>query len=157
MNQEKTSLSKIQDERSKMISTFLLPDECWDLLEKYKAGFGKQSTGELLEYLLKCFQDGKDSSLAIHNRFTTQYQGEGLALRKHNFSVDPLVWQRFKCLARFYGLSMCRLFTALLLVLVSLGTPKNQSFILLVKVFERIEIPYKIAMRKYTVEITDTS
>ena len=157
MNQEKTPLSKIQDERRKILSTFLIPDECWDLLEQYKAAFGKQSTGEFIEHLLKCFQDGKDFSLAIHNRLTTQYQGQGLALRKHNFVVDPLVWHRFKCLARFYGLSMCRLFTALILGLASLGTPKNQSFILLVKVFERIEIPYKTVMRKYKVEIMDTS
>ena len=126
-------------------------------MEKYKAALGKQSTAELLEYLLNSFQGGKDSYLAIHDRLTTQYQCEGLALRKHNFLVDPLVWHRFKCLARFYGLSMCRLFTALLLALASLGTPKNQSFILLVNLFERVEIPYKTAMRRYKVEILDTS
>ena len=157
MNQEKTPLSKIQDERSKILSTFLIPDECWDLLGKYKAALGKQSTAELLDYLLKCFQGGRNTSLAIHDRLTTQYQGERLNLRKHNFLVDPLVWHRFKCLARFYGLSMCRLFTALLLALASLGTPKNQSFILLVNLFERVEIPCKTATRWYKVKILDTT
>ena len=81
MNQEKTSLSEIQDERSKILSTFLIPNEYWNLLEKHKTAFGKQSTGAFLEHLLKCFQDGKDSSLAIHNRLTTQYQGEGCKLK----------------------------------------------------------------------------
>ena len=157
MNQKENSLSKIQDKRNKILSTFLIPDECWDLLEKHKAALGKQSTAELLEHLLNSFQDGKNFELAIHDRLTTQYQDEGLALRKHNFLVDPLVWHRFKCLARFYGLSMCRLFTGLLLALAFLGTPKNQSFILLIKLLERVEIPYKTALRSYKVETLDTS
>ena len=142
---------EIQEERTKILSTLLIPDECWDLFEKYKAALNK-TTAELLEYLLESFQEGKNTEFARQNRLTVHYQDQGLCLKKHNFLVGSLVWHRFKCLARFYGLSVCRLFSFLLLALGSLGTPKNQNFILLVKLFERVDIPYKTAIRMYKVQ-----
>ena len=158
MKQNTSSQLEIKEENSKILCTLLIPDECWSLLGKYKADLGKNTTAKFLEYLLEAFQEGQNTDLARRDKLTTYYQAEGLYLKKHNFLVDPVIWHRFKSLARFYGLSMCRLFTALLSALKSLGTPKNKKLPFLIRSFEEFKISYRRAFRSYKVQILfDTS
>ena len=149
-----------KDDRKKIPVRLLIPRKHKKLFDKALSDFGG-SKAKLLEYMVNCFQDGQDLEYACLIKLTTQYQGKGLYLAKHVFRVNPLTWHRFKCLARFYGISMCRLFVLLLLKvqdkLKNVATDSEKAFPSLTKLFERVEIPYKAAMRWYKVKIVDSS
>ena len=149
-----------KDDRKKIPVRILVPKAHKKLFFKTLQSFGG-SKAKLLEYMINCFQDGQNLEYACLTKLTTQYQGKGLYLAKHIFRVDPLIWHRFKCLARFYGISMCRLFVLLLLKvqnkLKNVATDVEKAFPSLTKLFERVEIPYKAAMRWYKVRIEDSS
>ena len=126
------------------------------LFDKTLSKFGG-SQAKLLEYLVNRFQDGRNLKYACQFKLTTHYQEKGLDLRKYDFRVAPLIWHRFKCLARFYGISMCLLFVILLKELKGVVTIQKKRFPVLAELFEKVEIPYKTAERWYKVEILDTS
>ena len=158
MNQEKSSVLQVKESREKIVSTILIPEKYWALFESYKIALCKDTEG-VLEYLLENFQNGRNAELASRGKFTTRYQDEGLNLQKHNFWVCSSIWQRLKSLARFYGLSMCRLFTVLLLALEFLGTPRNKVTPSWVKLYEKVRIPWNRTVRRYSVQVipSDTS
>ena len=156
MNTQTYSL-QTKDDRKKIPVRLLIPRKYEKLFDKTLSNFGG-SKAKLLEYMVNCFQDGQNLEYACLTKLTTQYQGKGLYLAKHVFRVDPLIWHRFKCLARFYGISMCRLFVLLLLKvqnkLKSVATDTEKVFPVLAKLFERVESPYKTAMRWYKANTT---
>ena len=84
------------------------------------------------------------------------YQNKGLGLRRCDFGVDAFVWHRFKALARFYNVSMCRLFMDFLRIF---GTPSKNSLTLRVQLYEKLQILSKTALRLYkTIDaLLDTS
>ena len=84
------------------------------------------------------------------------YQKKGLGLRRCDFEVDSFVWHRFKALARFYNVSMCRLFVDFLRIF---GTPSKNGITLRVQLYEKLQIFSKTALRLYktTDALLDTS
>ena len=148
--------NKITESRKKAVVSLLIPRKQWKRLEGLKRK-SNRSSAECLEHLLGKHQNGKNSALANHSKLTTQYQDPGLKLKKHSFWVDPLLWHRFKSLARFYGISMCFLFTALFCALENLGTDIKKYPPLTVKLYEKVKIPLRTAIRRYKVMKIDTS
>ena len=147
---------EVIEKREKTVVSLLIPSEHWEHFERLKQDSGKSST-EFLKYLLERHQNGKNPELANRVKLTTQYQDGGLKLKKYNFWVDPLIWHRFKTLARFYGVSMCYLFTALLCTVKKLGTDIKKYVPLLAILHEKVRIPFGIAIRRYRVIEPDTS
>ena len=145
-----------QDSREKIPVRILIPEMHKKLFLKTLKDFGG-SKARLLECLVNRFQDGRNLEYACRSKMTTQYQEKGLHLAKYDFRVAPLIWHRFKCLARFYGISICLLFVVLLLKVKGVVTTQKKRVPSLTKLFERVEIPYKTAMRWYKVKILDTS
>ena len=146
---------QIKDNRKKIPVRILIPRKHEKLFFETLAEFG-DSKAKLLEYLVERFQNGNNLEYACQFKLTTHYQEKGLSLQHHDFRVDPLIWHRFKCLARFYGISMCLFFVVLLKKLKGVVTTQKKKFSSLAKLFERVEIPYKTAMRWYKVKILDT-
>ena len=136
------------ESRKQASVTLLIPQKHWQLFCGLKHKLSKDSS-EFLEHLLENFQNGQNPELYNRNKLTTQYQSESLELQKHNFWVDPVIWHRFKILARFYGVSICFLFTALLYALKNLGAHLKKSLSLCVQLFEKLKIPYKMSAKSY--------
>lgn len=143
--------NKITESRKKIVVSLLIPHKSWKSFEYLKSKTSKSSAA-ILKQLLEKHQNAKDLHLAKHTKLTTHYQDGGLRLQKHSFWVDPLVWHRFKNLARFYGLSMCFLFTALFCMLEKLGTHKKKYLPLVVKLYEKVKIPSRTAIRRYRLD-----
>ena len=82
----------------------------------------KKEPGELLEHLaqqmdalIAAAETNKCSGAPLNStRLTTRYQEQGLELARHDFSVDAMRWHELKSMARFRGVSICRLFVFLL-------------------------------------------
>ena len=148
--------NKITESRKKTVVSLLIPRKQWKRLEGLKRKSNKSSAA-CIAHLLEKHQNGKNSALANHSKLTTQYQDPGLKLKKHSFWVDPLLWHRFKSLARFYGISMCLLFTALFSALENLGTDIKKYPPLIIKLHEKVKIPLRTALRRYKLVGLDTS
>ena len=141
---------KINSADCKYRVTLLIPSMDWNLLEKRKRRLQK-SSAELLKFLLKRHQRGNEKLLfANHQKLPVLYQDKGLELRRCDFQVDSFVWHQFKALARFYNVSMCRLFVDFLRIF---GTPSKNSITLRVQLYEKLQILSKTALRLY--KITD--
>ena len=124
----------------------LIPHRDWKLLERRKRRL-KKDTAELLEFLLKRHQRGNEKLFfANHKKLPILYQDKGLGLRRCDFEVDSFLWHRFKALARFYNISMCRLFVDFLRIF---GTPSKTSLTLRVQLYEKLQIFSKTALRLY--------
>ncbi len=124
MKQKNSIMQYTREGRTRIVSTILIPKEYW-LLFKERKNELDGNTSSLIEYLLKRNQSDKMNLVypLVHTyggRSTTIYQNTASSLRKHSFSIHPLVWQRFKCLARSQGLSTCCLFVSFLLSLSSI-------------------------------------
>ena len=152
----KTYSFPIKENRVNIPVRILIPKVHRKLFFKTLSEFGGDKA-KLLEYMTNRFQDGKNLEYTCRTKFTTHYQEKGLHLHEYDFRVDPLIWYRFKCLARFYGISMCLLFVILLVRIKGVVTTQEKRGPSLIKLFERVKIPYKTAMRWYKVEILDTS
>ena len=141
-----TSSIKINSADCKCRVTLLLPRRDWNLLEKRKRRL-KKSNAELLEFLLKRHQRGDQKLFfANHRKLPVLYQDKGLCLRRCDFQVDAFIWHSFKALARFYNVSMCRLFVDFLRIF---GTPSKNGPTLRVQLYERLQIFSKAALRLY--------
>ena len=137
---------KINSADCKCRVTLLIPHRDWKLLERRKRRL-KKDTAELLEFLLKRHQRGNEKLFfANHRKLPVLYQDKGLGLRRCDFEVDAFVWHRFKALARFYNVSMCRLFVDFLRIF---GTPSKNSITLRVQLYEKLQILSKTALRLY--------
>ena len=118
-----TSSINLESADYKSSATLLIPHQCWDLLEKRKKKLDK-SNAELLEFFIKRHQRGDEKAFFANSwKLAVLYQRKGLGLRRCDFQVDSFIWHRFKALARFYNVSMCRLFVAFLKIF---GTPKKK-------------------------------
>ena len=153
-----TSVSsiKINSADCKYRVTLLIPRMDWDLLEKRKKRLQK-SSAEFLEFLLKRHQRGNEKLFfANHKKLPVLYQNKGLGLRRCDFEVDSFIWHQFKALARFYNVSMCRLFVDFLRIF---GTPSKNGITLRVQLYEKLQILSKTALRLYktTDAFLDTS
>ena len=147
---------KINSANYKCRVTLLIPRMDWNLLEKRKRRLQK-SSAELLKFLLKRHQRRNEKLFfANHQKLPVLYQKKGLGLRRCDFEVDSFVWHRFKALARFYNVSMCRLFVDFLRIF---GTPSKNSPTLRVQLYERLQIFSKTTLRLYktTDALLDTS
>ena len=136
--------------------TLLIPRIDWGLLEKRKRRL-KKSSAELLEFLLKRHQQGNEKLFfANQQKLPVLYQKKGLGLRRCDFQVDSFLWHQFKALARFYNVSMCRLFVDFLRIF---GTPSKNDITLRVQLYEKLQIFSKTALRLYksTDALLDTS
>ena len=73
-----------------------------------------------------------------------------------DFEVDSFLWHQFKALARFYNVSMCRLFVDFLRIF---GTPSKNDITLRVQLYEKLQVFSKTALRLYktTDAFLDTS
>ena len=145
------SYNEIIEKPRKAVVSLLIPKKHWNRFESLKIKENK-SSADLLNHLLQKYQSGKNINLANRVKLTTQYQAGGLGLKKHSFWVDPLLWHRFKNLARFYGVSICFLFTALFCMLEKLGTDIKNYPPFVVKLYERVNIPFRIAIRRYKID-----
>ena len=147
---------KINSADCKYRVTLLIPRRDWNLLEKRKRRLQK-SNAELLKFLLKRHQRGNEKLFfANHQKLPVLYQKKGLRLRRLDFEVDSFVWHRFKALARFYNVSMCRLFMDFLRIF---GTPSKNGITLRVQLYEKLQILSKTTLRLYknTDALLDTS
>ena len=149
MNQN--SQNKITESRKKAGVSLLIPERHWRAFQDLKLKENK-SSADVLEYILEKHQNAGNMKLANHSKLTTQYQNEGLKLQRHSFWVDPLVWHRFKNIARFYGVSMCFLFTALFCMLENLVTNIKKYPPLFVKLYEKVKISLRVAIRRYKLD-----
>ena len=141
-----TSSIKVNSADCKYRVTLLIPRMDWNLLEKRKRRLQK-SSAELLKFLLKRHQQGNEKLFfANFKKLPVLYQNQGLGLRRCDFQVDAFVWHRFKALARFYNVSMCRLFVDFLRIF---GTPSKNSITLRVQLYEKLQILSKTALRLY--------
>ena len=137
---------KISSADCKCRVTLLIPRRDWNLLEKRKRRLQK-SSAELLEFLLKRHQRGNEKLLfANHQKLPILYQDKGLGLRRSDFEVDSFIWHQFKALARFYNVSMCRLFVDFLRIF---GTPSKNGITLRVQLYEKLQILSKTALSLY--------
>ena len=126
--------------------TLLIPRMDWNLLEKRKRRLQK-SNAELLKFLLKRHQRGNEKLFfANSKKLPVLYQSKGLGLRRCDFEVDSFLWHRFKALARFYNVSMCRLFVDFLRIF---GTPSKNGITLRVQLYEKLQILNKTTLRLY--------
>ena len=147
---------KINSADCKYRVTLLIPSMDWNLLEKRKRRLQK-SNAELLKFLLKRHQRGNEKLFfANQYKLPALYQNKGLGLRRCDFEVDSFLWHRFKALARFYNISMCRLFVDFLRIF---GTPNKNSITLRIQLYEKLQIFSKTALRLYktTDAFLDTS
>ena len=147
---------KVNSADCKYRVTLLIPRMDWNLLKKRKRRLQK-SSAELLEFLLKRHQRGDEKLLfANHQKLPILYQDKGLGLRRFDFEVDSFLWHQFKALARFYNVSMCRLFVDFLRIF---GTPSKTSLTLRIQLYEKLQIFSKTALRLYktTGLLPDTS
>ena len=147
---------KINSADCKCRVTLLIPRMDWGLLEKRKRRLQK-SSAELLKFLLKRHQRGDEKLFfANHQKLPVLYQNKSLGLRRCDFQVDAFLWHQFKALTRFYNVSMCRLFMDFLRIF---GTPSKNGITLRVKLYERLQIFSKTALRLYktTDALLDTS
>ena len=147
---------KVNSADCKYRVTLLIPRMDWNLLKKRKRRLQK-SSAELLEFLLKRHQRGNEKLFfANHQKLPVLYQNKGLGLRRHDFEVDSFLWHQFKALARFYNVSMCRLFVDFLRIF---GTPSKTSLTLRIQLYEKLQIFSKTALRLYktTDAFLDTS
>ena len=147
---------KINSADCKCRVTLLIPRMDWNLLEKRKRRL-KKDTAELLEFLLKRHQRGDQKLFfANYRKLPVLYQDKGLCLRRFDFQVDSFLWHQFKALARFYNVSMCRLFVDFLRVF---GTPSKNGITLKIQLYEKLQIFNKTALRLYktTDAFLDTS
>ena len=137
---------KVNSSDCKYRVTLLIPSMDWNLLEKRKRRL-KKDTAELLEFLLKRHQRGNEKLLfANHQKLPILYQDKGLGLRRCDFEVNSFVWHRFKALARFYNVSMCRLFVDFLRIF---GTPRKNDITLRVQLYEKLQVFSKTSLRLY--------
>ena len=137
---------KVNSADCKYRVTLLIPRMDWNLLEKRKRRLQK-SSAELLKFLLKRHQrENEKLFFANHQKLPILYQDKGLGLRRCDFEVDAFVWHRFKALARFYNVSMCRLFVDFLRIF---GTPSKNSITLRVQLYKKLQILSKTALRLY--------
>ena len=137
---------KINSADCKYRVTLLIPSMDWNLLEKRKRRLQKSST-ELLKFLLKRHQRGNEKLFfANHQKLPVLYQDKGLGPRRCDFEVDSFIWHQFKALARFYNVSMCRLFVDFLRIF---GTPSKNNLTLRVQLYEKLQILSKTALRLY--------
>ena len=135
-----TSSVKINSADCKCRVTLLIPRMGWKRLEKRKRRLQK-SSAELLKFLLKRHQRGNEKLFfANQQKLPVLYQKKGLGLRRCDFEVDSFVWHRFKALARFYNVSMCRLFVDFLRIF---GTPSKTSLTLRVQLYENCKFSVK--------------
>ena len=149
-----TSSINLESADYKSSATLLIPHQYWNLLEKRKRRLRK-NIAELLEFFIKRHQRGDEKAFfANHKKLAVLYQRKGLGLRRCDFQVDSFIWHRFKALARFYNVSMCRLFVAFLKIF---GTPSKNSLTLKVQLYEKLQIFSKRALRFYKVVERDTS
>ena len=146
-----TSYNKVKEKRKRTTVSLLIPQKYWKRFENLKCETNN-SSADILKHLLEKHQDARDIKLSNYSKLTTQYQAGGLKLKKHSFWIDPMIWHQFKNLARFYGVSICFLFTALFCMLEKLGTDKKNYVPLTVKLYESLKIPYKIAIRRYRLD-----
>ena len=145
-----SSSIKINSADCKYRVTLLIPSMDWNLLEKRKRRLQK-SSAELLEFLLKRHQRGNEKLFfANQQKLPVLYQKKGLGLRRCDFEVDSFLWHRFKALARFYNVSMCRLFVDFLRIF---GTPSKNNITLRVQLYEKLQVFSKTTLRLY--KITD--
>ena len=147
---------KINSADCKCRVTLLIPHWDWNLLEKRKRRLQK-GNAELLKFLLKRHQRGNEKLFfANQQKLPVLYQKKGLGLRRCDFEVDSFLWHQFKALARFYNVSMCRLFVDFLKVF---GTPSKHSPTLRIQLYEKLQIFSKTALRLYksTDALLDTS
>ena len=141
-----TSSIKVNSADCKYRVTLLIPRMDWNLLEKRKKRL-KKSNAELLEFLLKRHQRGDQKLFfANHRKLPVLYQDKGLCLRRCDFQVDAFIWHSFKALARFYNVSMCRLFVDFLRIF---GTPSKNSITLRVQLYEKLQVFSKTSLRLY--------
>ena len=141
-----TSSIKVNSADCKYRVTLLIPRVDWNLLEKRKRRL-KKDTAELLEFLLKRHQRGHEKLFfANQYKLPVLYQNKGLGLRRCDFEVDSFLWHRFKALARFYNISMCRLFVDFLRIF---GTPSKTSLTLRVQLYEKLQVFSKTTLRLY--------
>ena len=150
-NVRKNVHNRVTEEREKAVVSLLIPEKYWKGFQNLKREENK-SSADIFEDLLEKHQRAQDSDLANRTKLTTQYQDPGLDLTRHSFWVDPLIWHRFKNIARFYGVSICFLFTALLRTLGNLVTNKKKYAPLVVKLYEKVKIPLKTATRSYRLD-----
>ena len=137
---------KINSVDCKCRVTLLIPHREQNLLEKRKRRLQK-SNAELLEFLLKRHQRGNEKLFfANRQKLPVLYQSKGLGLRRCDFEVDSFIWHQFKALARFYNISMCRLFVDFLRIF---GTPSKTSLTLRIQLYEKLQIFSKTALRLY--------
>ena len=148
---DQNSQNKIIESRKKTVVSLLIPEKHWKRFQDLKLKENK-SSADILEYILEKHQNAENIELANHSKLTTQYQNGGLRLKRHSFWVDPLIWHRFKNLARFYGVSICFLFTALFCTLENLVTNIKRHLPLLVKLYEDVKISFKSAIRSYRLD-----
>ena len=96
-------------------STLLVPDDLSRALEVFQLERG-WTMGELLFFLVEKYRMvvAQQKLSLDHQKLTTQYQVEGLSLQRVDFRVDPVVWHILKCMARAYGISICKFFVFLL-------------------------------------------
>ena len=147
---------KISSADCKCRVTLLIPCMGWNLLEKRKRRLQK-SSAELLEFLLKRHQQGDEKLFfANQQKLPVLYQKKGLGLRRCDFEVDSFIWHQFKALARFYNVSMCRLFMDFLRIF---GTPSKNDITLRVQLYEKLQVFSKTALRLYKIAASppDTS
>ena len=147
---------KVNSADCKYRVTLLIPRMDWKLLEKRKRRLQK-NTAELLEFLLKRHQRGDQKLFFVNSKkLPVLYQNKGLGLRRCDFQVDSFLWHRFKALARFYNISMCRLFVDFLRIF---GTPSKNSITLRVQLYEKLQTLSKTTLRLYktTDALLDTS
>ena len=140
----------IQAGPAKIVATLMLPEMYWNLFHKAKDNL--KNPQKFIEHLLSRYQSGQNQGFARPEKFTAHYQGRGLNLKKFNFSICPVIWHRFRCLARYYGVSMCWLLVAMLLDLKKIGTTKNHNTPFLLKLYEKVKITHRTALRVYKTE-----
>ena len=156
MSQVHSCISSIKLEAGNYKSnvTLLIPHTDWNLLEKRKRRL-KKSTAALLEIFIKRHQRRDEKVLFANSwKLAVLYQRKGLGLRRCDFSVDSFIWHRFKALAHFYNVSMCRLFVAFLKIF---GTPGKNSHTLKVQRYEKLQISSERTLRFYKIAERDTS
>lgn len=148
MIKSKTVSSIVQAGPEKTVATLMIPTRHWALFRRKIISENAQG---YIEYLLMRYQDAQNIKFARLAKFAAHYQGRGLELRKFNFSICPVAWHRFRCLARYYGVSMCWLFVAMLLDSEKIGTLKNLRNSFMVKLYEKLKISCRMALRIYKV------
>ena len=104
---------------------FLVPRHLRSLLERRLRRFDQR----MLLYLPRLIRLAREAPHGLPRRghFTTLYQEPALDLQPFNFRVRGEDWGEFKTLARGLGVSMCRLFVALLLLESSSEKEKNEG------------------------------